>query len=124
MKRLSTLLLTLVTLLSVSCKRDYEEFYFKGHIIDAKECSSTQIGYLMVIDKPEGVGDTITYRGKLYENAVMAYQASRRLKADETIYGVAYFYKNFATYNCVGLYYYTLPEISLISVDEAPSVIE
>lgn len=124
MKKIPSIIVCLATVLAFSgCKTDYEEFYFKGTVIYGEMCSSMMVGYLMEIEKPSGVGDTITYNGTFYKNAVMAYRAPRPLKKDETVIGVAYKYKDFAALNCLLVPLYTLPELSIISVDEDPSVL-
>lgn len=106
--------------LTWGCDKGYEEFYFIGHPVGAEMCSATTFGYLLTIDYPQGLGDTITAYGEHYSNAVMAYRSPRLLSEGETIYGVAYQRRDFAALNCVGLFNYTVPEIVLLSVDEEP----
>jgi len=125
MKRLSSIIVSMAAVLAFSgCKTDYEEFYFKGTVITGEMCSSMMVGYLMELEQPAGVGDTITYDGTFYKNAVMAYRAPRPLKKNETVIGVAYKYKDFAALNCLLVPLFNLPELSIISVDEDPSVLE
>ena len=124
MRRLHTLIaLTLLACLC-GCDRKYEEFYFKGTVLSVEMCNSTGMGYLMEIESPAGLGDTVTHNGKLYRNAVMAYRAPRPIMKGETVVGVAYRHRDFAAYNCLVPPLHTLPELGLISVDEDPSVIE
>lgn len=106
------------------CKRNYEEFYFKGTAVSMINCSSRMMGYVIEVEKPEGVGDTVTIGGVHYKNAVLAYRAPRIIKQEETIYGVAYVHRDFGALNCVVVPLFTLPEWGLISVDEKPEVIE
>lgn len=117
-------LLSLALMGLSACKRNYEEFKFKGKVVGAEMCSSRIIGYIIDFEKPEGYGDTITINGTRYQNAIMGYQATRRLKDGETIYGVAYAYKDFAALNCLIVYNNNLPEVSLISVDEDENIFD
>lgn len=124
MKKIAASLLFLFVIVSItSCKRNYEEFYFKGKVVDGQFCAATQMAYMIEVEYPEGIGDTITLNGVHYKNAVMGYRPPRLLKADETVYGVAYFYKDYAAYNCMFIFYDNLPEMFLLSVDEDPSVV-
>ncbi|MBP5535559.1 MAG: hypothetical protein J6X62_02070 [Bacteroidales bacterium] len=108
----------LATGMTAACKRDYEEFYFAGRVIGAELCSSTTMGYMIQVDRPSNIGDTITLGEAVQENAVMAYRSPRKLVKDERVYGVAYLTKDFAALNCIGIYNYKLPEMVLLSVDE------
>lgn len=120
MKRIIPIVLVLMLAFSSSCGKRYEEFYFIGRPVSAELCSATQMSYLFVIDYPEGLGDTVTCNGEFYRNAVMAYRSPRPLTDGETVYGVAYPREDYAALNCLGLFYYNLPEIVLLSVDEEP----
>src|SRR5574344_1317529 len=86
---LITALLLLLLLLS-SCHRDYEEYYFKGVVKSVEMCSASSLSYLIEIEKPTTIGDTITVDGKHLKNAVMAFRSPDRMKVNDTIYGVAY----------------------------------
>ena len=113
----------MLSLLAAGCKRNYEEFYFKGTVIDGFLCSGTMVGYAFCVEKPAGIGDTLTVGGTRYVNVVYGYRAPRRLSVGETTYGVAYLYKDFSALNCVVLPLHRLPEMQIISVDEEPSVV-
>ena len=129
-KIICTLAIALVAIAIVtttSCKKEYEEFYFKGTVIGAELCGATESpqGYMMVIEKPADIGDTITYMGQHYENVIMGYgKNTRALRDGEVVYGVAYIFKNYAAMNCTGVFQYTLPEMVMLSVDEDPSHLE
>ena len=101
-----------------SCGKTYEEFYFTGHCVGAEICSSHTMGYLIEVDYPKDLGDTITAYGKKYKNAIMGYRSPKMLKDGEVIYGVGYLQEGFAALNCMGIYYYSIPEVVLLSVDE------
>lgn len=117
-------LLAALALALTSCGGDYEEFYFKGTVLDVEICSASSMGFLMQIESPAGLGDTATFNGHLYHNAVMAYRPPRPIYAGDTIVGVAYLHRDFAAYNCLVPPQHNLPELGLISVDEDPSLIE
>ena len=119
-----SLLLPLALLLLAGCKRDYEEFYFKGVVLGAEICNLQTDTYIIDIEYPEGIGDTLTYDGALHKNVVFGYKPPRRVMVGDTLIGVAYQYKSFAAFNCYLTLTYDLPEYFLLSVDEDPSVIE
>ena len=87
-------------------------------------CSASSVSYLIEVAQPTTIGDSITVDGVHLKNAVMAFRSPERMKIDDTIYGVAYNTHDFAALNCAVLYFTSLPEIVLMSVDEDPSVIE
>ena len=122
--KITTTVLTMLALitLSTACKRDYEEFYFVGRVVGAELCSARTMGYMIEVEKPAGIGDTITVPAGVMRNAVMAYRSPRKLVKDQRIYGVGYLTEDFAALNCLGMYYYTLPEMILLSVDEDSNV--
>ena len=111
-------LLFAAVLLLAACNSDIEEFKFTGHVVGGELCSSSQTGYVIDILTPDSIGATYTSAGGKFDHAVMAYKAPRRLKADDTISGVAYFTESYAALNCFGIIDNGLPEIILLSVDE------
>ncbi len=115
---LSTLLVLTSTLMLGSCFHDYDEFYFVGNVIGSDLCQATSPMYLIEIEKPEGIGDTITVYGELHHNVVMGYRTPKLIRNDQKVYGVAYFTKDFAPYNCYMDFSLDLPEVILVSVDE------
>ncbi len=124
---LAIALVAVATIMTTSCKKEYEEFYFKGTVIGGELCGSPESpqGYMMVIEKPTDIGDTITYMGRFYENVIMGYGKNTRSLTDgEVVYGVAYIFKNYAAMNCSGVFQYKLPEMVMLSVDEDPSHLE
>ncbi|MBP5547971.1 MAG: hypothetical protein J6X58_03645 [Bacteroidales bacterium] len=106
------------TLLFAACNNDIDEFRFKGHVVGAEMCSSSQIGYVIDILSPDSIGGEILLDGATYRNAVMGYKASRILHQGDTFYGVAHFTESYAALNCFGLINNNLPEVILLSVDE------
>lgn len=122
--RLTVLLFALIIPFFTGCHKA-EEFYIKGKVIYAGLlCSTYNLGYLIEVETPQGIGDTVTLNGKLYHNAVMGYRAPRIMKDGEEFVGVAYEYPNFAQYNCQVVYFERLPQLFMLSVDEDPSVLE
>ena len=102
-----------------SCNRDIEEFKFKGVVVDARMCSSSQIGYVLnIIDGGSTIGVSYSTTNGEYDNAVIGYKSTRLLHDGDTIYGVAYLTKSYAALNCFGIIDEDLPEVILLSVDE------
>lgn len=120
MKRICIVVIPVVLFFFASCNRDIEEFKFTGKVIGAELCSSTQVSYIIDITSPDSIGDTIRLNSVRYDHAVIAYKSTRRLALDEIVNGVAYFTKDYAALNCVGVFNSQLPEIILLSVDEEP----
>lgn len=119
MKKVNRLwLLPLLATLLVGCANSYDEFYFKGTSIGMELCSGTSAAFLIAVDQPKNIGDTLTINGKHYDNVVMGYRASRLLSNGETVYGVAYQVSDYAALNCMSVYYVDIPEVILVSVDE------
>ena len=112
------IIILILTVAFAACNRDVDEFRFSGKVVGAEMCTASMFGYVIDISYPDSVGGTIIVDGTTYNHAVMAYRASRILKKDEVVYGVAYFTKSFAALNCMGLINSDLPEMVLLSVDE------
>lgn len=108
----------LLTALVDGCNSDIDEFRFSGRVVGMAPCNASQIGYVIAIDSPGCIGDTITIDGTAYRNAVVGYRSPRMLSDQEYIYGVAYATHDFAATNCMGLFEAHLPEVILLSVDE------
>lgn len=122
----SAILLAALAMVITSCKKENEEFYFKATVVGAELCGSTQspYGYLLKMQIPDNIGDTITIGTTLEEKVVRAFGKNiRALHDGETIYGVAYEHKNYAALNCNIISDKKLPEYVIISVDEDPSVV-
>ena len=123
-QRLIAILLACFIPLFSGCNKA-EEFYMKGKVVYAGlMCGTYTLGYLIEVETPQGIGDTITVNGTLYHNAVMGYRAPRIMQDGEEFVGVAYEYPNFAQYNCQLVYFEQLPQFFLVSVDEDPSVLD
>ncbi len=122
MKRLLTAFTLLAACIALcSCEKDYDEFYFKGLRLDASFCNATSPSYMLQIVAPAGIGDTVTFNGKLYHNCIMAYRSPDLLRNDDTIYGVGYLTHDYAALNCNIVSYPHLPEMGLLSVREDPA---
>ena len=70
------LFISVMTLLC-SCNSGIDEFKFKGYVVGAEMCTSSQIGYAIAIVTPDSIGATFNTSVGKYENVVMAYKASR-----------------------------------------------
>ena len=77
-------LLVVVALVSASvllaCKKTYVEEYYSGRVVGVEMCNTRTNGYLIELDSPKGVGDTMTLGSKFYKNLVIGYEAPTRLK--------------------------------------------
>lgn len=118
LRKVAVTLLASLALLSTACNGDIDEFKFKGFVVGADLCSSSQIGYIINITTPDDLGKQDTIGGIRYDHLVMGYRASRILHQGDTIDGVAYFTKSYAKLNCFGNIDHGLPEVILLSVDE------
>lgn len=124
-KTRGALLLTAVVLcLSLcGCKKEYEEFYFKGIVRYGSWCTANAPSYLMQVIAPDGIGDTVTLGGTLYRNCVMAYQSPALLQGNDTVYGVGYLTHDYAALHCNLVFFPNVPEMGLLSVDEDPATV-
>ena len=109
-----------LALVSMPCNRDVDEFKFSAVVVGAKICSSSQVAYIINVTSPQNIGVHYTGSNGEYDNAVIAYRASRILKAGDTIYGVAYMTESYAALNCFGIIEKDMPEVILLSDDEKP----
>ena len=116
-KKIITLLVT-TTVLLAACNRDIEEFRFTGKVVGGELCSTSQVAYIIDIISPDSIGAAYTNTSGSYNNCVIAYRSSRILYQGDTIYGIAYFTKNYSALNCFGIIDNNLPEMILLSVDE------
>lgn len=117
-REIATFLFLSLVLLTTACNRDIDEFSFKGHVVGADMCSSSQIGYIIDIISPDSLGKQATIGGTEYNHLVMCYRASRKLYKDDTINAIGYFTESYARLNCFGIINQGLPEVILLSVDE------
>ncbi len=107
-----------MTVLVGGCNSDIDEFRFSGRVVGVAPCNSSMVGYIIALDTPDSVGDTISIDGTLHRNTVIGYRSPRMLSDQEYLYGVAYATHNFAAINCMGLFNVQLPEVILLGVDE------
>lgn len=112
------ILFVLLAVLVGGCNSDIDEFRFSGRVVGMAPCNASMLGYVVAIDTPDSIGDTITIEGSKYSNAVVGYRSPRMLSNQEYINGVAYSTHDFAAINCMGLFTSHLPEVILLSVDE------
>lgn len=101
-----------------ACKKTYVEEYYSGKIVGIEMCSTRTNGYLIELDSPKGVGDTITIGNKFYKNLVVGYEAPVRLKDNQKISGVMYQTKGYANINCMMVDTRGLQEVIILTVDE------
>lgn len=116
-------MMAVVALSLASCRKSYEEFYFKGIVRSMGICTATSPSYLIEIVSPDEIGDTVTIGGRFYSNCVMGYQSPTLLEKD-TVWGVGYITKDFALLHCSMKPFLGLPEMCILSGDEDPSVVE
>ena len=108
-----------VLLLSMhSCQKTYEEEYYTGKVLSASLCNTVSMAYVIELTRPEGIGDTLTYKNKLYKNVVMGYDAPEQLKIGQELSGVMYQTRGYANLNCMVYDTRGFQEIILLSVDE------
>lgn len=105
-------------LLLASCNSDIDEFKFTGRVVGADMCSSSQIGYIVDIISPDGLGEEYTLGGTKYSHTVMAYRASRILQQGDTFSAVGYFTESYAALNCYGNIDRGLPELIILGLDD------
>ena len=115
-------LLVVVALVSVSvllaCKKTYVEEYYSGRVVGVEMCNTRTNGYLIELDSPKGVGDTMTLGSKFYKNLVIGYEAPTRLKDNQKISGVMYQTMGYAKINCMFANTRSLQEVIILTVDE------
>ncbi|MBR7167211.1 MAG: hypothetical protein IKD33_00180 [Bacteroidales bacterium] len=115
-------LLAVVAILSVSvllaCKKTYVEEYYSGRVVGVEMCNTRTNGYLIELDSPKGVGDTMTLGNKFYKNLVIGYEAPTRLKDNQKISGVMYQTMGYANINCMFANTRSLQEVIILTVDE------
>jgi hypothetical protein len=115
-------LLVVVALVSVlvllACKKTYVEEYYSGRVVGVEMCNTRTNGYLIELDSPKGVGDTMTLGSKFYKNLVIGYEAPTRLKDNQKISGVMYQTMGYANINCMFANTRSLQEVIILTVDE------
>lgn len=115
-------LLVVVALVSVSvllaCKKTYVEEYYSGRVVGVEMCNTRTNGYLIELDSPKDVGDTMTLGSKFYKNLVIGYEAPTRLKDNQKISGVMYQTMGYANINCMFANTRSLQEVIILTVDE------
>jgi hypothetical protein len=115
-------LLVVVAIVSVSvllaCKKTYVEEYYSGKVVGVEMCNTRTNGYLIELDSPKGVGDTMTLGSKFYKNLVIGYEAPTRLKDNQKISGVMYQTMGYANINCMFANTRSLQEVIILTVDE------
>ena len=91
------LILTLLTLLMVSCGKRTDTFAFSGRVIGYCECtmptasiSEKDFGYIVNIDKPDSIGGQYITDGVTYKNAILLYRTKARFADGEKISGTMY----------------------------------
>lgn len=115
-------LLFVVAIVSVSvllaCKKTYVEEYYSGKVVGVEMCNTRTNGYLIELDSPKGVGDTMTLGSRFFKNLVIGYEAPVRLKDNQKISGVMYQTMGYANINCMMANTRGLQEIIILTVDE------
>ncbi len=115
---LATMVAIVSLIVFVACKKTYVEELYSGKVVGVEMCNTRTNGYLIELDSPKGVGDTITIGSKFYKNLVVGYEAPVRLKDNQKISGVMYQTKGYANINCMMVDTRGLQEVIILTVDE------
>ena len=108
MKRFAFFSLLASTLLLGSCVR-HDEIEFAGTIMWVRNCTSSfldsNVGYVVKLDYPEGVGTTITNdEGQTLENLIVLYEPTIHIRVDDHIHGTFYLDDKYSRANCTSRY--------------------
>ena len=111
------LILTLLTLLMVSCGKRTDTFAFSGTVIGYCECtmptasiSEKDFGYIINIDKPDSIGGQYITDGVTYKNAILLYRTKARFADGEKISGTMYLDDDYSRAYCTFHYNLGIPE--------------
>ena len=92
----------------------HEEIEFRGKIIGIRECTASyldqNVGYVVQLEYPEGVGGSITDGNNTGENLVVLYEPDRHIMIDDIISGTFYLDEKYSRANCSIRWDYELPE--------------
>ena len=109
MKKILFLCLAAALLFS-ACKKKVDDMDFSGKVIGGCECTGSGMGYsisemdwgyLVALDKPEGIGSDYTDADRNnYTNVVILYGTRTRLTIGGTISGKLYLDKDYASSYC------------------------
>jgi hypothetical protein len=115
---LATMVAIVSLLIFVACKKTYVEELYSGKVVGVEMCNTRTNGYLIELDTPKGVGDTMTIGSKFYKNLVVGYEAPALLKENQKISGVMYQTKGYANINCMWFDIRNLQEVIILTVNE------
>ncbi len=104
----------LTALISTSCIH-HEEIAFEGIVVGGRNCTSIvyeqNMGYVVQLIYPEGVGGTITSDdGQKMSNLVVLYEPDERLMVNDHIHGTFYWDEKYSRANCTMIWDEKLPE--------------
>lgn len=104
--------LVLVPLLLTACVK-HEEIEFSGTVRGVRNCAASfldqNIGYMVQLETPEGVGGTITGTdGEEMDNIIVLYQPPKRIMVRDHIHGTFYRDDKYSKANCE-VHYNDLP---------------
>ncbi len=106
-------LIACAVLLFGSCA-DYEEVNFRGKVIGIRECTASyldqNVGYVVQLEYPEGIGGSITEGSNTGDNLVVLYEPDRHIMIDDVISGTFYLDEKYSRANCSIRWDYELPE--------------
>lgn len=102
----------LTALLTAACVK-HEEIEFSGTVRGVRNCAASMldqnIGYMVELETPEGIGGTVTGSdGNEMHNIIVLYQPPKRIMVQDHIHGVFYRDDKFSKANCE-LHYNDLP---------------
>jgi len=93
---------------------DYEEVNFRGKVIGIRECTASyldqNVGYVVQLEYPEGIGGSITEGNNTGDNLVVLYEPDRHIMIDDVISGTFYLDEKYSRANCSIRWDYELPE--------------
>lgn len=120
MKHLFSKALPIVAICLLASCRHYDEVSFSGTIVGGEFCQSNEIGWLVSLDSPLDMGDSVRLDNgdtTRYGNVIMAFQSPRQFKVGHHISGTFHIDNNFSKAHCMRHYTYrdlaTGEEISL-----------
>ena len=113
-KKVFLISLVLATLTLTSCV-EHEEVDFEGRVVGGRNCTSIvfeqNMGYVVQLNYPEGVGGTITNdNGQQMKNLVVLYEPDCEIKVGDHIHGKLYWDDKYSRANCTVLWKEKLPE--------------
>ena len=120
-----TLIITIIPLLFMGCRKPDNVFDFSGKMVDYLECtmqytsiSEFDYGMVLSLDTPDSIGMEYTDPyGEKYQNCVVLYRTRARYKIGEKVSGSMYLDDKYSKAYCQIHYDLDLPEGVCYSLD-------